>query len=119
MALSKTEKIESIKEQITQLQNQQKRLIQEQKAQERKDRTKRLCKRAGLLESLIPDTISLTNEQFNIFLEKVILTDSTRRTLTEIKTGKVNHAAPIRASAAARADTADEGKNGTTEQGNG
>ena len=57
-------------EQIQLLENQKKRLIQEQKAQERKDRTKRLCKRVGLLESMLPDTIPLSDEQFKTFMEK-------------------------------------------------
>jgi TolA-binding protein len=82
MGTTKTEKIENIKKEIEQLLNRQKRLIQEQKIQERKDRTKRLCRRAGLLESLLPKTITLTEEQFKIFFEKVLLSDSTRRILT-------------------------------------
>lgn len=73
MARTRPEKIEGITEQIEQL-------IQKQKEQDRKDRTKRLCKRAGLLESLLPDTISLTDEQFKSFLEKTLLNDFTRRT---------------------------------------
>jgi len=48
MAKTKPEKIAGIEEQIQLLENQKKRLIQEQKAQERKERTKRLCKRMGL-----------------------------------------------------------------------
>lgn len=81
MAKTKTEKIADIQAQIEQLKNQEKRLIQQQKEQERKDRTKRLCKRAGLLESLIPDTISLTDEQFKIFLEQTVATEHSRRIL--------------------------------------
>ena len=81
MALTKTEKIENLKKEIAELQNQQKRLIQEQKAQERKDRTKRLCRRMGLFESLLPETITLTDDLFKIFLEKAILTENTRRIL--------------------------------------
>ena len=50
------------------IENQRKKLIQEQKQQERKDRTKRLCKRMGLFESMLPESISLTDEQFQIFL---------------------------------------------------
>jgi len=84
VAKSKTEKIADIQEQITQLENQRKRLIQQQKEQERKDRTKRLCKRMGLLESMLPDTISLTDEQFKTFFEKTLLTDFTRSTLDTI-----------------------------------
>jgi len=81
MAKTRLEKIESIQTEIQQLENQRKRLLQAEKEQERKDRTKRLCKRAGLLESLLPDTISLTDEQFKIFLEKTIITEHSRRIL--------------------------------------
>ena len=70
IAKTKAEKIAAIELQMTQLENQRKKLIQEQKQQERKDRTKRLCKRMGLFESMLPESISLTDEQFQIFLEK-------------------------------------------------
>lgn len=70
MAKTKTEKIADIQAQIEQLKNQEKRLMQQQKEQERKDRTKRLCKRMGLFESMLPETISLTDEQFKIFLKE-------------------------------------------------
>ena len=81
MAKTKIEKIMSIEEEIRQLENKRKQLIQEQKAQERKDRTKRLCRRMGLFESMIPDTIPLTDEQFKIFLEKTVATEHSRRIL--------------------------------------
>ncbi len=45
MAKTKAEKITSIEEEIRQLENRRRQLVQEQKAQERKDRTKRLCRR--------------------------------------------------------------------------
>ena len=81
MAKTKIEKIASIDEEIRQLTNKKKRLIQEQKEQERKDRTNRLCKRMGLFEKLLPDTIPLTEEQFQTFLEKTVLTEHSRRIL--------------------------------------
>ena len=81
MAKTRAEKIEGITEQIEQLKNAQKLLIQKEKQQERKDRTRRLCKRAGLLESLLPDTIPLTDEQFKTFLEKTVITEHSRRIL--------------------------------------
>lgn len=81
MAKTKIEKIASIEEEIRQLENKKKRLIQEQKEQERKDRTNRLCKRMGLFEKLLPDTIPLTEEQFKTFLEQTILTEHSRRIL--------------------------------------
>ena len=81
MAKTKIEKIASIEEEIKQLENKKKRLIQEQKEQERKDRTNRLCKRMGLFEKLLPDTIPLTEEQFKTFLEQPIATEHSRRVL--------------------------------------
>ena len=81
MAKTKAEKIADIELQLEQLENQRKKLVQEQKAQERKDRTKRLCKRMGLFESMLPDTIPLTDEQFQIFLEKTVATEYGRRIL--------------------------------------
>lgn len=81
MAKTKAEKIADIELQMTQLENLRKKLIQEQKQQERKDRTKRLCKRMGLFESMLPESISLTDEQFQIFLEKTIAADHSRRIL--------------------------------------
>ena len=78
MAKSKIEKIASIEEEIRQLENKKKRLIQEQKEQERKDRTNRLCKRMGFIEKLLPGTIPLTEEQFKTFLEQTIATEHSR-----------------------------------------
>ena len=56
-----------IKERDRQLGNKRKRLHKEQ---ERKIRTNCFCKRMGLFEKLLPDTIPLTEEQFKTFLEK-------------------------------------------------
>lgn len=84
MAQSKLTKIASIEQEIKQLKERQKQLLQQHNLQERKDRTKRLCRRMGLFESLLPDTIMLTDEQFKIFLEKTVLTESAQKMLTEI-----------------------------------
>lgn len=81
MAKTKIEKIASIEEEIRQLENKKKRLIQEQKEQERKDRTNRLCKRMGFIEKLLPDTIPLNEEQFMTFVEQTIATEHSRRIL--------------------------------------
>lgn len=94
MAQTKTEKIASIEDEIKQLRERQKLLQQQHNAQERKDRTKRLCRRAGLLESMLPDTIPLTDEQFKLFLEKTILTDQSRRLLDGLTAQNAATAAP-------------------------
>ena len=84
MAKTKLERISSIEEQIKQLENQRKQLVQKQKQDERKARTKRLCQRMGLFESMLPDTIALTDEQFKTFLEKAVANDFGRHTLARI-----------------------------------
>ena len=81
MAKTKIKKITSIEEEIKQLENKKKRIVQEQKEQERKDRTNRLCKRMGFIERLLPDTIPLTEEQFKTFVEQTIATEHSRRIL--------------------------------------
>ena len=84
MAKSKIERIAGIEEEIRQLENRRRELIQAQKAQERKDRTKRLCRRMGLFESLLPATIPLTEEQFKTFLEQTAASEQSRRLLAEL-----------------------------------
>lgn len=105
MAKTKTEKIESIENEIQQLENKRKLLIQAQKKEERNARTKRLCKRMGLFESMLPDTIPLTDEQFKIFLEKTVTTEHSRRILDGLTAQNAATATPESAGASAQAST--------------
>lgn len=105
MAKTKTEKITSIEEEIRQLENKRRQLLQEQKTQERKDRTKRLCRRMGLFESLVPDTIPLTEEQFKTFLEKTVAAEHSRRILDELTSQNAATAAVQGAEPAAQGNT--------------
>ena len=52
------------------MQNELKRLEKEEKEAERRARTKRLCRRAGFIESLMPDTIILSDDRFERFAKK-------------------------------------------------
>ena len=93
MATKKTlnEQIELAQQEISQRENRLKELLQKQKVQERKERTHHLCERGGYLESILPESVSLTAEQFKTFLDKTLLTDFARRTLaglTEQSGGK-------------------------------
>jgi len=102
MAKTRLEKIESIKTEIAQLENQRKKLLQQQKEQERKDRTRRLCSRMGLFESMLPDTITLSDDLFKTFLEKAVLTEQSRRILDGLSTAQTAAApAPSGAGSAA------------------
>lgn len=86
MTKSYDEKIAEAKLKIEQEQNRMKQLIQKHKKEERNARTKRLCSRMGLIESMLPDTIPLSDEQFKIFLEKTVATEHSRRVLGELAT---------------------------------
>ncbi len=107
MAKTKAEKIADIELQLTQLENQRKKLVQEQKQQERKDRTKRLCKRMGLFESMLPESILLTDEQFQIFLEKTIVAEHSLRILNGLTARNTATIKPL-ATETAEVNSADE-----------
>lgn len=64
-----TDRVSAKREQIEQMINDLKRLEQEEKQIERKARTKRLCERAGFLESILPETIELTAKSFEAFVK--------------------------------------------------
>jgi len=67
------EKIAETKEKISQYENQYKQLVQKQKEQERKARTRRLIERGAILESLIDGSETLTNEEIKAILERSLL----------------------------------------------
>ena len=83
MSTKKTlaQQIQEAQEEIRQRENRLKELQQKQKEHDRKARTHRLCERGGYLESILPDTLRLTKEQFQSFLDKTLLTDFARKTL--------------------------------------
>jgi len=84
MSKTKLERVESIDEEIAQLLNRRKELMQQHREQERKERTKRLCRRMGLFESLVPDSIPLTEEQFRTFLERTVASPFGRGLLADL-----------------------------------
>lgn len=116
MPKTKLEKIAGIEEEIRQLENRRRLLVQEQKSQERKDRTKRLCRRMGLFESLVPDSIPLTEEQFKTFLEKTVMTEHSRRILDELTAQNAARAAAEGAERLAQGNTRPAAKTAHTPQ---
>jgi len=79
------DRIASAEEEIRQLQNRKKEYEQKLKAQERKDRNHRICKRGGFLESVLPDLKGFTHEQFEAFIKKTLLTDYATREINKFK----------------------------------
>jgi len=66
---TRPERISVKRAELIQMQNELKRLEREEKEAERKARTKRLCKRAGFIESILPDTIILSDDRFEKFVK--------------------------------------------------
>ena len=105
MAKTLDAKIEAVKAEMKQKEALIKKLIQQQKAQERKDRTKRLCSRHGLFEKLLPDSINLTDEQFETFLRRTIAKDFGRGKLAEILGISLEEIKPVPAPVKKSSDT--------------
>jgi hypothetical protein len=84
MAKTTAEKIALKKAEMEQLENELKRLTEQHKAEERKARTSRLCKRHGLFESLLPDTIPLSEERFKAFLSRTVCSDEAKAILRDL-----------------------------------
>ncbi|MCL2249131.1 MAG: DUF3847 domain-containing protein [Oscillospiraceae bacterium] len=84
---TRAERIDARREQIKQMENEVKRLVNEEKEFQRKARTRRLCKRAGFLESILPDTITLSDDRFEKFVKEHIAskfgTSALRKLLAE------------------------------------
>lgn len=74
MARSYEEKISNIDLEIEQLKNRKREITQRHKAEERKARTKRLIERGAILESLIPASDMLTNDDVKQILSYALET---------------------------------------------
>ena len=89
MPRKETDKLASIEERIKQLTKQKEEIEKKQKERNDKARTNRLCRRMGLLESMLPETITLTDEQFKTLLDRTIASPYGRKRLAEIQPPKV------------------------------
>ena len=78
------EQIEAAQLEIKQREERIKLLRQKERTQKNKDRTHRICKRGGYMESILPDLIKLTDEQFELFAKKCLLTGFTSKIITEL-----------------------------------
>ena len=69
-----SEQIAKAEEEIRQLQNKKKKLLNQKKNEERKIRTHRLVERGAILESLLEQPEQYTNEQIKGLLETALRT---------------------------------------------
>jgi hypothetical protein len=81
MRKTTAERITAKQQERQNLDSELKRLIQQHKEEERKERTDRHIKRGELLEKLLPDTLALTDEQLKAFLETTLLSSFSRKQL--------------------------------------
>jgi len=84
MAKTRLEKIANWDEEIAQIKNKQKLERQKYNKEEQKARNHRLCKRHAMLESMLPELITLTDEQYKTFLERAVVNDYGRDKLNQI-----------------------------------
>lgn len=85
MAKTLQEKIQLAQEKVTQSENQLKQLLQTQKEEERKARTKRLIERGALLESLMGVTDNVTHEQIREALAVMLGSDVGRKAMLPLR----------------------------------
>lgn len=78
------ERIEAARTKKQKEDNNLNRLLKEQKEQERTARTNRLCKRMGFIEKMLPELITLTDEQFEKFVKRTTANDFGRGELAKI-----------------------------------
>jgi hypothetical protein len=81
-----TDKITDVDEQMKQL-AEEKKALQKLKREEEQEEQKQRCHRRGVkVEKQLPDLATFTDEQFNIFAEKVLFTEQTKTIISEILT---------------------------------
>ena len=78
-------RIANIEEAMKQLEKRKKEYLQKDKTAERKARNHRISKRGGFLESILPDIKEFSDEQFEAFMKKTLLTDYATREMNKIK----------------------------------
>ncbi len=79
------DRIASIEQEMLQLQNRKKEYLQKEKAAERKARNHRICKRGAYLECVLPTIKVFSDEQFEAFIKRTLLTVFATRELGKIK----------------------------------
>jgi hypothetical protein len=84
MPKTRKDRIAGIELELERLESQRKQLVAQEREAERKARTGRLCRRMGLLESMMPDTIQLDDERFKAFLHKTVNNDFGKKALATL-----------------------------------
>jgi hypothetical protein len=128
------DRIASIEEEMRQLENRKKEYLKKEKEAEHKARNHRVCKRGGYIESVVPALKDFSDEQFESFIKRTLLTDYATREMNKIKppiaepeaaetaestgqnSGDVTNAPPTAARQAADATAAKPGESAKTSE---
>ena len=78
------QEIEKTEKKLRWAQQEEKRLTHQAKALTRKERTHRLCIRAAMLESYLPHSEAITDEQVSLFLKLLLHKNSTRQLMEKM-----------------------------------
>jgi len=113
MAKTRLEKIANYDEQIAQIKNKQKAERQMHSKEERAKRTRRLCSRHGLLESMLPEIVGISDEQYKSLIEKAVDSDFFRKLLDGM-TAMAKDIVADEKEQAAKADGADKAEKSTS-----
>jgi len=97
MSKTKLERAAALDEQIAQLANQKKKLLQQHREAERKARTRRLIQRGAILEGFIPEAKTYTEDEIQTFLKETLATKFARDALRRIRPATANNTAPPKA----------------------
>ena len=81
------QEIEKTEARLRRAQHEEKILEHQRKKFTRKERTHRVCTRAAMLESYIPNTEAVTDEQVSLFLKLLFHKDSTRQLMEKVFAG--------------------------------
>ena len=116
MSKTRLEKIADYDKQIAHIKNLQKMERQKHSKEERAARTRRLCSRHGLLESMMPEIIAITDEQYKSFLEKAVTNQYGRDILNKVIAQTAATAPPQAAGSAAQSSKPSNSKPTETKQ---
>ena len=84
MSKNRQDKIDRLAAQIAEQQEQLRLERKKQAEEQRKAKDARQKRRHGLLESILPDTIGMTDEQYKTFLERHVANEHGRKALANI-----------------------------------
>ena len=92
--LTLEERLEQVNKDLEKLKKEKDGILKEQSQEREKVRLNRIYQRGEAVENQLPALKEITEEQFKLFLEKVVLTPHSRTALADIVSGKIKPPTP-------------------------